>query len=163
MFSLGFTFISWLSLYGAMFGIAPQLHNLTLILLNRLSLPRPFLTVNQSENLISWLISHLIWIYTVFKGNAYPGSAGQGLISWTWKLYFNSFAYCFKKHDASLMWSLYVFLVILQLFQREQIERPVLDTRTSQTFVSTTKLNLPTSKDYSYDSCLNCKRCQISL
>ena len=71
---------------------------LTRILLNKLSLPHPFLIVNQSDNsllfghinshtlwktvwiLIRWLLrrSHLIWIYTVFKGNAYPGSAGHG-------------------------------------------------------------------------------------
>ena len=74
---------------------------LTLVLLNKLSLPHPFLTVNQSDNLMLFVIvihelnekqcrlwsdgffrSHLIWIYTVFKGNAYPGNAypGQGLI-----------------------------------------------------------------------------------
>ena len=71
---------------------------LTLILLNKLCLPHPFLTVNQSDNSMLFVISihklnekqcrswsdgffrsHLIWIYTVFKGNDYPGSAGQGL------------------------------------------------------------------------------------
>ena len=63
---------------------------LTLVLLNKLSLPHPFLTVNQSDNSMLYVISihklnekqcksHLIWIYTVFKGNAYPGSVGQGL------------------------------------------------------------------------------------
>ena len=73
---------------------------LTLVLLNKLSLPHPFLTVNQSDNSMLFVTSihklnekqcrswsdgfwrsHLIWIYTVFKENAYPGSAGQGLIT----------------------------------------------------------------------------------
>ena len=76
---------------------------LTLILLNKLCLPHPFLTVSQSDNWMlfalsihklnekqcrSWsdgfFRSHLIWIYIVFKGNAYPGSAGQGLINSIW-------------------------------------------------------------------------------
>ena len=85
---------------------------LTLVLLNKLSLPHPFLTVNQSDNWMLFVISihklnekqcrswsdgffrsHLIWIYTVFKGNAYPGSAGQGLSLFfmSWLLYNQSF------------------------------------------------------------------------
>ena len=50
-----------------------------------------FLGVNKGgggETFLSFIIlihvgilyrSHLIWIYTIFKGNVYPGSAGQGL------------------------------------------------------------------------------------
>ena len=62
-------------------------------------MPRPFQIFSQSDYLIqivdinshtewqtvqiqiSWLLrSQLIWIYTVCKGQVYPGSAGQGLI-----------------------------------------------------------------------------------
>ena len=62
-------------------------------------MPRPFQIFSQSDYLIqivdinshtewqtvqiqiSWLLrSQLIWIYTVCKGSAYPGSAGQGLM-----------------------------------------------------------------------------------
>ena len=61
-------------------------------------MPHPFQIFSQSDYLIqiadinshtewqkvqiqiSWLLrSQLIWIYTVFKGREYPGSAGQGL------------------------------------------------------------------------------------
>ena len=61
-------------------------------------MPRPFQIFSQSDYLIqivdinshtelqtvqiqiSWFIrSQLIWIYTVYKGRVYPGSAGQGL------------------------------------------------------------------------------------
>ena len=61
-------------------------------------MPRPFQIFSQSDYLIqivdinshtewqtvqiqiSWLLSQLIWIYTVCKGRVYPGSAGQGLL-----------------------------------------------------------------------------------
>ena len=42
-------------------------HDLTLVLLNKLRCHTHFF----------W--SQLIWIYTVYKGRVYPGSAGQGL------------------------------------------------------------------------------------
>ena len=62
-------------------------------------MPFPFLIFSQSDYLIQvvdtvhifddklcrsrsvgFVRSQLIWIYTVCKGRAYPGSAGQGLI-----------------------------------------------------------------------------------
>ena len=72
---------------------------LTLILLNKLSLPHPFLTVSQSDNSMLFVpvnlqtewqnsvepdqmaSSEAIWSgSTLFsKGHTYPGSAGQGL------------------------------------------------------------------------------------
>ena len=84
--------------------ISVQLNVFTLIiliLLNKWSLPHPFLTVNQSDKLYvvcsykftNWMknsvdpdqmtSSEIIWSgsTTVFKGNAYPGSPGQGLKS----------------------------------------------------------------------------------